>query len=137
MCCIFIRYGRKFILIIGSVSSSILGTLRSFTTDYYSFLLFEFLDSMASSGVYAATFVLGKWSISVFKNNYKITVFFLLISGLELVSPKARVTVSTLMGCFYPMGAVIMGFVAYLVLDWRLMLRILYLPGLLILGYTW
>ncbi|XP_022167888.1 solute carrier family 22 member 21-like isoform X1 [Myzus persicae] len=109
------KYGRKFILIIGSVTSAVLGTARSFTTDYYSFLLFEFLDSMASSGVYAATFVL----------------------GLELVSPKARVTVSTLMGCFYPMGAVIMGFVAYMVLDWRIMLRIVYLPGLLILGYAW
>lgn len=59
------------------------------------------------------------------------------ISGLELVSPKARVSVSTLMGCFYPMGAVIMGFVAYIVLDWRIMLRILYLPGLLILGCIW
>lgn len=59
------------------------------------------------------------------------------ISGLELVSPKSRVTVSTLMGCFYPMGAVIMGFAAYMILDWRIMLRVLYLPGLLILGYTW
>lgn len=59
------------------------------------------------------------------------------ISGLELVSPKARATASTVMGCFYPLGAVIMGFVAYMVLDWRLMLRIVYLPGLLILLYTW
>ncbi|XP_050436536.1 solute carrier family 22 member 21-like isoform X2 [Adelges cooleyi] len=109
------KYGRKFILIIGSVSSAVLGTARSFTTDYFSFILFELFDSIASSGVYAATFVL----------------------GLELVSPKARVTVSTLMGCFYPMGAVLMGFVAYMVLDWRIMLRILYLPGLLILSYTW
>ncbi|XP_025209234.1 solute carrier family 22 member 21-like isoform X2 [Melanaphis sacchari] len=109
------KYGRKFILIIGSVTSAILGTARSFTADYYSFLLFELLDSMASSGVYAATFVL----------------------GLELVSPKSRVTVSTLMGCFYPMGAVIMGFAAYMILDWRIMLRVLYLPGLLILGYAW
>lgn len=41
------------------------------------------------------------------------------------------------MGCFYPMGAVIMGFVAYMVLDWRIMLRVIYLPGLLILGYIW
>ncbi|KAF0767385.1 solute carrier family 22 member 21-like [Aphis craccivora] len=109
------KYGRKFILIIGSVSSAIFGTSRSFTTDYYSFLLFELLDSISSSGVYAATFVL----------------------GLELVSPKSRVTISTLMGCFYPMGAVIMGFAAYMILDWRIMLRVLYLPGLLILGYAW
>ncbi|XP_027853755.2 solute carrier family 22 member 21-like isoform X2 [Aphis gossypii] len=109
------KYGRKFILIIGSVLSAILGTLRSFSTNYYTFLLFELLDSIASSGVYAATFVL----------------------GLELVSPKSRVTVSTLMGCFYPMGAVIMGFAAYMILDWRIMLRVLYLPGLLILGYAW
>jgi len=35
------------------------------------------------------------------------------------------------------MGAVIMGFAAYMLLDWRIMLRVLYLPGLLILGYTW
>ncbi|XP_025421175.1 solute carrier family 22 member 21-like isoform X2 [Sipha flava] len=109
------KYGRKFILITGSVSSAILGTIRSFTNDYYSFLFFEFFDSIVSSGVYAATFVL----------------------GLELVSPKSRVTVSTLMGCFYPMGAVFMGLAAYMILDWRIILRVLYLPGTLILGYIW
>lgn len=59
------------------------------------------------------------------------------ISGIELVSKKSRAAVSTLMGCFYPMGAVIMGFVAYMILDWRIMLRIVNLPGLLILGYIW
>lgn len=60
-----------------------------------------------------------------------------MISGLEIVCPKARVTISTLMGFFYPVGAVIMGFAAYFLLDWRIMLRVVYMPGLLILGYIW
>lgn len=64
-------------------------------------------------------------------------ILYLYVLGLELVSPQSRAAVSTLISCFYPMGAVIMGFVAYLVLDWRTMLRIVYLPGLLILGYIW
>jgi len=59
------------------------------------------------------------------------------ISGIEIVSPKSRVAVSTLMGCFYPIGAVLMGFAAYMILDWRIMLRVVNLPGLLILGYIW
>ncbi|CAI6355684.1 unnamed protein product [Macrosiphum euphorbiae] len=113
--CISDMYGRKYMSIIGSAASAILGTLKSFSPNYYSFLLFEFFESMASCGVYAATFVL----------------------GIEIVSPKSRVAVSTLMGCFYPMGAVLMGFAAYMVLDWRIMLRIVNLPGLLILGYIW
>lgn len=56
------RYGRKYIFITGTVLSAIFGTIKSFAANYYSFLVFEFLDSMASSGVYAATFVLGKKS---------------------------------------------------------------------------
>ncbi|XP_015363439.1 PREDICTED: solute carrier family 22 member 5-like [Diuraphis noxia] len=109
------RSGRKYVSIIGSVASATLGTLKSFSANYYSFLFFELFESMASSGVYAATFVL----------------------GIELVSLKSRAAVSTLMGCFYPMGAVIMGFIAYMILDWRIMLRIVNLPGLFILGYIW
>lgn len=58
--------------IIGSVTSAILGTLKSFTANYYSFLLFEFFESVASSGVYAAIFVLGKESNP---HNHKICVF--------------------------------------------------------------
>jgi len=42
-----------------------------------------------------------------------------------------------MMGCFYPIGGVIMGFIAYIVFDWRITLRVLYFPGLLILGYYW
>uniref|UniRef100_A0A2S2PLV9 Solute carrier family 22 member 21 n=1 Tax=Schizaphis graminum TaxID=13262 RepID=A0A2S2PLV9_SCHGA len=109
------KYGRKYICITGTVISAIFGTIKSFATSYYSFLVFEFLDSMASSGVYAATFVL----------------------AIEFVSPKSRVIVSTVVGCFYPMGAVIMGFTAYMIQDWRLILRILYLPGLLVIGAAW
>ncbi|XP_025207541.1 solute carrier family 22 member 21-like [Melanaphis sacchari] len=109
------KYGRKFISITGTVLSAIFGTIKSFAFDYYSFLIFEFLDSVASSGVYAATFVL----------------------AIEFVSPKSRVIVSTVVGCFYPMGAVIMGFTAYMILDWRIIIRVLYLPGLLVLGVAW
>lgn len=50
------------------------------------------------------------------------------ISGIEIVSPKSRVAVSTLMGYFYPMVAVLMGFAAYMILDWRIMLRVVNLP---------
>ncbi|CAH1732788.1 solute carrier family 22 member 21-like isoform X2 [Aphis gossypii] len=109
------KYGRKYIFITGTVLSAIFGTIKSFAANYYSFLVFEYLDSMASSGVYAATFVL----------------------AIEFVSPKSRVLVSTVVGCFYPMGAVIMGFTAYVILDWRIIVRILYLPGLLVLGAAW
>jgi len=47
-------------MITGSVSSAILGTIRSFTTDYNTFLFFEFMDSLISSGIYSATLILGK-----------------------------------------------------------------------------
>jgi len=80
------RYGRKFILIIGSVSSAILGTARSFTTEYYSFLLFELLDSIASSGVYAATFVLGeKSNPRVHKICYKINTYIVYVNILCII----------------------------------------------------
>lgn len=59
------------------------------------------------------------------------------ISGLELVGTKDRVKVNALMGCFYPVGGVIMGWLAYMIQDWRIMLRILYTPALLLLGSIW
>jgi len=63
--------------IIGSAASAILGTLKSFADNYYSFLLFEFLESMASSGVYAATFVLCKKSNPhIHEICYEINVYF-------------------------------------------------------------
>ncbi|VVC31050.1 Sugar transporter, conserved site,Major facilitator superfamily domain,Major facilitator [Cinara cedri] len=109
------KYGRKSLMIIGSMLSAIFGLLRSYSSNFSYFLLFEFLDSMFSCGVYSAAFVL----------------------GIELVSLKARVKVNALMGCFYPIGGVILGFVGYLTQDWRIMLRIVYTPALLILGCIW
>jgi len=64
-------------MITGSVSSAILGTVRSFAADYYTFLLFEFLDSVASSGVYSATLILGEKRL-----NRKSRVFGTIISKI-------------------------------------------------------
>jgi len=41
------------------------------------------------------------------------------------------------MGAFYPLGAVSMGIVAYNALDWRVTLRAVYAPGILIFGCIW
>lgn len=109
------KFGRKFVALMCTLISAVFGLLRALSTNYVMFVTFEFLDSLFSSGIYGAAFVL----------------------GLELVTPVLRPIAGTVMGTFYPFGAVIMGCVAWYVRDWRRLLLICYAPGLLFITYIY
>ncbi|XP_060659361.1 LOW QUALITY PROTEIN: solute carrier family 22 member 7-like [Drosophila nasuta] len=103
------RYGRKLILVITGVLSALCGLARSYAPDYYTFLSFEFLDMTVGSTLYPTAFLL----------------------AIEFVGPKHRVVAATFISSTYGLAEAGMGYLAGYILDWRVLLRLLYTPALL------
>ncbi|XP_055906955.1 solute carrier family 22 member 3-like [Eupeodes corollae] len=109
------RYGRRTMLAVGGFLSAVMGIIRSFSTDYYMFLAFEFLDNVCGSTLYATVFIL----------------------SLELVGPKVRVPACSIITIFYAIGEVLLAVVAKYYPNWRTILRILYIPALAHIAFLW
>lgn len=45
--------------IVSVVASAVFGTLKSYSSSYLQFVIYEMLDAMASAGVYCVIFILG------------------------------------------------------------------------------
>lgn len=54
------HYGRKIVLIVGAVSSGVLGILKAASWSYISFISFEFTENVLNAGLYAGAFILGE-----------------------------------------------------------------------------
>lgn len=75
----------------------------------------EFIDSSIVAGTYAIAFVL----------------------AMEMLGPSKRVFGGTLIACSYTVGEVLLGFIAMYTLNFRLLVRVVYCPMLLVLIYFW
>ncbi|KAK4883425.1 hypothetical protein RN001_006744 [Aquatica leii] len=109
------RYGRLTMLVCGMVLAGICGIIRSFTTTYVLFGIFEFLDSLFGAGAYTCGYIL----------------------GVELVGPKKRVLTGILICCSYALGGVLTGAIAWSVQSWRFYLRIVCGSSVAIIFYYW
>ncbi|XP_037720616.1 organic cation transporter protein [Drosophila subpulchrella] len=109
------RYGRSFSIALGGILGAVLGVIRSFSPSYGWFLVFEFLDNMTSSTLYSTCFVI----------------------GIELVGPKRRVLACSVITVFYAVGEVFLAMSAKAFPHWRILLRITYMPSLILLAYFW
>ncbi|KAL5236445.1 hypothetical protein ACI65C_003855 [Semiaphis heraclei] len=109
------RYGRKFTMVFCAAISATLCIIQSFSTSYLMFMIFELLSSIVSSGIYTVTFIL----------------------AMELFLPHQRVLYYSILECFLPVGSILTAYIASIVQDWRLLLRIVNIPGLLFLSYFW
>lgn len=80
------------------------------------------------------------WSSVCFRYPYIIDYYLITISiltAMELVIAKDRNMGNTIISCLYSVGQVVFGIVAWLTTTWRIMIRILYLPGLLLAIPLW
>ncbi|KAH8373945.1 organic cation transporter protein [Drosophila serrata] len=109
------RYGRSFSIALGGIMGAVLGIVRSYSPSYVWFLIFEFLDNMTSSTLYSTCFVI----------------------GIELVGPRRRVLACSVITVFYAIGEVGLAMFAKAFPDWRILLRITYMPSLILLAYFW
>ncbi|KAM7358479.1 organic cation transporter protein [Cochliomyia hominivorax] len=103
------RFGRRTMLAIAGFFSSIMGIIRSFSTNYYMFLSFELLDMVVGSTLFPTSFLL----------------------AIELVGPKKRVAAATIITIFYSLGEALLGVLAEQFQNWRVLLRVLYVPAAL------
>lgn len=56
---------------------------------------------------------------------------------MEMFLPNQRVLFYSILECFIPLGSMFVALVASKVKDWRILLQIVNLPGLLFLTYFW
>lgn len=108
-------FGRLKVLIVGLTLSCSLSLIKSFATNYYMFLVLEFLDGTFASGTYPTSFIL----------------------ALEWASVHDRVLVSTLILMAYPIGNALTGVIAYYTMNFRALIRAVSIPGLLVISYWW
>ncbi|KAE8745547.1 hypothetical protein FOCC_FOCC007736 [Frankliniella occidentalis] len=109
------RFGRKRLLASTYVLASLCGIAKSFSADFITYLLFQFLGSIGDGSVSAAAFLL----------------------AVEFVGPQQRVLISTLVSVFYSGGNALMGALAWAVRDWRWLLRAVHAGGLVFAIPLW
>lgn len=76
---------------------------------------FEFLESAVGAALYEGSYVL----------------------AIEWVTSKYRVLGSSIQAISYALGEMLLGLVAMYVHDFRLLMQILYVPGLFVFIYLW
>ncbi|KAJ8921358.1 hypothetical protein NQ315_002973 [Exocentrus adspersus] len=109
------KYGRREMMVVSVLLSTLTGILRSFSLNYLMYAFMEFLDSAVGGGMYGAAFIL----------------------AIEMVGSKERNAGNTIISCIYALGQAILGVTAWLSPTWRTMLRILYAPGIISLVFVW
>ncbi len=112
---IFNRFGRKRLLIGSLILTGISGIVTSFSINYWMYATMEFITSMCAAGIYMSIFIL----------------------GMELVGPNKRVLGGTIIAQIFAVGQVILGFIAMHITNYRYLLRVIYLPTVLVLSYIW
>lgn len=56
---------------------------------------------------------------------------------VELMHAKYHVIISTATSVFYSLGGIVLGFVGFYVHDFRILMRIFYIPGLFVFVFYW
>lgn len=113
--CFFSRVGRVPVLILCAFGASAFKFISSFSTSYEVFLIFTFLDASLSAGIYPTASILAmEWAIT-----------------------EKRILVSSIVMGAYPLGEVFTAFVAAQMHHFKWVLRIISLPGLLVISYIW
>ncbi|XP_073955324.1 organic cation transporter protein-like isoform X3 [Choristoneura fumiferana] len=106
-------FGRRTAFVLTAVSASVMGLIRSFSSSYSMYLVFEFLDATLGSGVYSTGFIL----------------------ALEMVGLNQRVLGGNMISSAFAIGQVLLALVAWAIPYWRTLTRVLYAPSLLFIFY--
>lgn len=94
---------------LGLCGSCVAGLIQSFSTSYNMFIVFELLNAAVASAVYPAGFIL----------------------GMEWAEVRHRVIVSCIVTFLYPVGQALAGVFALFAKDFRVFLRLAFVPGLI------
>ncbi|XP_013173627.1 PREDICTED: organic cation transporter protein-like [Papilio xuthus] len=100
-------FGRRVAFIMTAVFPGVVGLARSFTQDYISYIILEFLDAVVGAGVYSSGFVL----------------------ALEMVGINRRVLCGNIISSTFAVGQALIALIAWAVPYWRTLTRIMYAPS--------
>lgn len=92
-----------------------MGIARAYSPNYITFVIFEFIDAVGGSSLYASIFIL----------------------GIEFIGPKRRVLAASGLTVFYAFGEIALGLLYKYIPDWRLVLKIIYFPSLMQIALFW
>lgn len=95
--------------------SGVFGIIKSFSTNYIMYIILELVEPALGSGAFSTAFIL----------------------SMEIVYAKQRVLGATILYISFALGEVCYGLIAYFIRDWRLLLRVLYIPQFFFVSYFW
>uniref|UniRef100_A0A182NQT9 Major facilitator superfamily (MFS) profile domain-containing protein n=1 Tax=Anopheles dirus TaxID=7168 RepID=A0A182NQT9_9DIPT len=101
------RFGRRWTLLLCVGVGAVLAIVRSFAASYGAFIALEFAEAMFGSTSYTTAFIL----------------------SLELVEPRLRVIVKSVILVAYAVAEAILGLLAMTFRDWRTLSIVLFVPG--------
>lgn len=127
-------YGRKFTIVIGIGLNGLFGLIKGFSVNYTMFALLEILNAYLAAGNYGSGLILGIFMLLI-KIKLLFTNFF--YKGMELVGPKYRGFGGIFLHFCYSIGMVILGVMAMLLLNWRILLLSVYFPSVIITIYLY
>uniref|UniRef100_A0A182PJ60 Major facilitator superfamily (MFS) profile domain-containing protein n=1 Tax=Anopheles epiroticus TaxID=199890 RepID=A0A182PJ60_9DIPT len=103
------RFGRRWTLLLCVGVGAVLAIVRSFAASYGTFITLEFFEAMFGSTSYTTAFIL----------------------SLELVEPRLRVIVKSIILVAYALAEAVLGLLAMTFRDWRTLSIVLFVPGVL------
>ncbi|XP_063381907.1 solute carrier family 22 member 1-like [Cydia fagiglandana] len=109
------RYGRRTALALNAFNCAWIGTARSFTQSYGSFIALEYLEAA--------------FGAAAFSCGYTIV--------MEFMGPKYRVAAGATMSTFYATGLIMQALMAWAVPYWRHLTLALFIPQLVTVIYFW
>ncbi|XP_074033259.1 organic cation transporter protein isoform X3 [Leptinotarsa decemlineata] len=109
------RFGRKLVFIFCIFLMSVSGALQAFSPNYMTFVIFMFINSLGTAGVYPLAFVL----------------------VVEMVGKRKREASGMVLNYFYAIGEAILAPLAWYTRDWVHLQLIISLPALLFVAYYW
>ncbi|KAJ8682283.1 hypothetical protein QAD02_018075 [Eretmocerus hayati] len=101
------KYGRRTVLSTITCLAGISGFIHSFAVNYWMFITFEFIDAFFAAGMYSSIF----------------------IYAMEMTGVEQRILGSTVISSIFAVGSMWFGLLAMWTKDWRLLMRLLYGPG--------
>ncbi|XP_035896927.1 solute carrier family 22 member 3-like [Anopheles stephensi] len=103
------RFGRRWTLLLCVGVGAVLAIVRSFAGSYPAFITLEFVEAMFGSTSYTTAFIL----------------------SLELVEPRLRVIVKSIILVAYALAEGLLGLLAMTFRNWRTLTIVLFVPGVL------
>lgn len=109
------RFGRRASVVIFSFFIALVGLVRAFSVSYGMYVALQFLHTALGGGAFSAAYIL----------------------AAEIVGAKYRVRTSATMSSFFALGQVLLGALAFAIIEWRVLTMVLFVPVFLLVSYYW